>query len=398
MNRLHFAITLLLALPAAAQTPPAAAPAPANAKEDARRLFLAGKQAYQAGSIDVAAQAFEEAYRIAPAPGLLFNLAQAYRKQYGITGDSTLLQRAVEDYRRYLADAPAGPNRALATEALADLAPMLARVAPGRLPSSPAVRVTPTAPAAARTELMIVTETENAQVRLDGQPAAPAPLLATVQPGPHKATVEAEGYFATELRLMAVDGRLVTGEARLSAKPGHIQVSGDAGAIVGLDGREVGRLPLPQLDVSAGRHMITLVERGRTPWVGELQVERDRTTPVRPDLPPTAQRRAIPWLLGLTCASAATAIAAGAVWAQADSAAGNIYNNYTSGQLSIEQLSEYQSDRDRRDAWRTGTYVTIGITAALAVVTATLYFFDRQPAPRIAPRADLPGVSSASAR
>jgi hypothetical protein len=395
MKRTLIAISLLLSLPATAQAPPAAAPAnaPSNAKEDARRLFLAGKQAYQAGSIDVAAQAFEEAYRLAPAPGLLFNLAQAYRKQYGITGDPTLLQRAVDDYRRYLADAPAGPNRALATEALAELAPMLARVAPGRLPSSPPAR-TATA-AAAKTELMIVTETEDAQVRLDGQPPSPAPLLATVQPGAHHATVEAEGYFSVELKLMAVEGRLVTGEARMTPKPGHIQVAGNPGASVGLDGREIGKLPLPALDVPAGRHMVTLVERGRSPWLGELQVERDRTTQVRPDLTATAQRRAIPWLLGVTCASAAATIAAGAVWGQANAAASDLYSQYTSGQLTAPQLADYQADRDRRDAWRTGTYVAIGITAALAVVTGALYFFDRPPAPRVVPRTDLTPTAAA---
>jgi hypothetical protein len=380
MTKVWFAIGLLLCLsvPALAQTP---ADSQASSKEDARRLFLAGKQAYQAGNIEVAAQAFEEAYRLAPAPGLLFNLAQAYRKLYGISGDPALLQSAVDDYRRYLADAPAGPNRALAVEALAELAPTAARVAPGHPHASPSGRIA--GPQAAKTEVMIVTETEDARVRLDGQPPAPAPLLATVQSGAHHAVVEAEGYFPVALRVMAVEGRLITGEARMSPRPGHIEVAGDSGATVGLDGREIGKLPLPALEVPAGHHMVTLVERGRSPWLGELQVQRDRTTQVRPNLTPTTQRRVVPWLFGATCAAAAATITAGAVWGQANSAASDLYRQYSGGQLTMPQLAAYQADRDRRDAWRSGTYVAIGVTAAFAMVTAALYYFDRPAAPRV---------------
>jgi hypothetical protein len=78
------------------------------------------------------------------------------------------------------------------------------------------------------------------------------------------------------------------------------------------------------------------------------------------------------------------------VWGQADAAASDLLGQYQTGQLSMQQLAEYQSDRDRRDAWRTGTYVAIGLTGGLALITGALYLFDRQPPPRVVPRADLP--------
>jgi hypothetical protein len=423
MKRTLIVMLLWMGGPATAQEPPPAqpsapadaAPAAPNPKEDARRLFMAGKQAYQAGRVDVAAQSFEEAYRLDAAPGLLFNLAQTYRKLYLINGDPKILKKAVDDYRRYLAEAATGPNRALATEALTELAPILARVAPEELAPKTAmptptptpgetVAVTPPPtpspasepPPRPKTEVMIVTETENATVKLDGQQAAPAPLLAQVAPGPHHATVEAEGFFPAEVRVIAVDGRLITGEARLQPKPGHVQLDGSSGGTVAVDGRDIGHLPLPALELPAGRHVITVVERGRNPWVNEVQVDRDKSTRLYPELPQTTQRRAAKWLLGVTCVAAAAAAAAGAVWGTADSSASDLLNKYNTGTLTLDELNQYNSDRTLRDSWRTGTYVAIGITGALAVITGALYLFDHQPAPRVVPRSDLPGTPTAA--
>src|SRR4051812_9930626 len=60
-------------------TPPARGEA-----ADARLYFNAGARAYAAGKYVPAIRAFEEAYRIEPRPGLVFSIAQAYRRQYFI--------------------------------------------------------------------------------------------------------------------------------------------------------------------------------------------------------------------------------------------------------------------------------------------------------------------------
>src|SRR5262245_32302805 len=95
-------LSLLLALLAAA--------APLRAEEtdataDARRLYSAGRQAYEAGRFDEAATAFEDAYRLQPRPALLWNLAQSYRHQYESRHSLEALRKAVDHYRRYLAEA-----------------------------------------------------------------------------------------------------------------------------------------------------------------------------------------------------------------------------------------------------------------------------------------------------
>src|SRR5258706_11656922 len=74
-----------------------AAPAPAEAA-DARLYFNAGARAYAAGKYPAAIRAFEEAYRIEPRPGLVFSIAQAYRRQYFIDKAKQNLVEAIEHY------------------------------------------------------------------------------------------------------------------------------------------------------------------------------------------------------------------------------------------------------------------------------------------------------------
>jgi tetratricopeptide (TPR) repeat protein len=91
----------------------------ANARADhgdapgkARELAEQGRIAHQAGDYGRAIEAFREAYVIAPAPALLFNLAQSYRL-HGSCDDAAAL------YRRYLGSGPDVEARALAETHLA---------------------------------------------------------------------------------------------------------------------------------------------------------------------------------------------------------------------------------------------------------------------------------------
>lgn len=81
---------------------------PARAKELATR----GRIYHDAGDYAAAVAAFKEAYVLAPSPGLLFNLAQAYRLA-GNCDEATWM------YRRFLDTNPGGTNRDLAQQHLA---------------------------------------------------------------------------------------------------------------------------------------------------------------------------------------------------------------------------------------------------------------------------------------
>jgi tetratricopeptide (TPR) repeat protein len=78
----------------------------------ARALADRGRAAHDQGDYAAAIAAFTEAYAIAPAPGLLFNLAQAYR----LKGNCESAQLM---YRRYLGASPPDDGRALAEGHLA---------------------------------------------------------------------------------------------------------------------------------------------------------------------------------------------------------------------------------------------------------------------------------------
>src|SRR6478735_8235862 len=161
-------------------TAPARAEAPdANAK----RFYLAGQQAYEAGRYEVAIKAFESANAIAPADLLLFDLAQAYRKKHIVLGDRAALEKSIELYRRFLASPATGRERIKAAEALNEALLLAAREGAAAPPGPGA------SPAAAKTEIMIVTEAVNARVALDDRAASPMPLLETVSPGEHRAHI-----------------------------------------------------------------------------------------------------------------------------------------------------------------------------------------------------------------
>lgn len=86
------ALTALVAL---------AAP-PAGADQDrARALFVHGEEAFEAGRFAEAAIAFDQAFAESHKPGLLWNLAQAYRRQYDVDHDVSVLRRAAIVFGHY---------------------------------------------------------------------------------------------------------------------------------------------------------------------------------------------------------------------------------------------------------------------------------------------------------
>jgi len=117
----RFALIVALALllvPLAARADEAASSVPAKAKMLAAR----GRAAHDAGNYNEAIAAFTQAYAMAPAPALLFNLAQAYRLQ-GNCDDAALM------YRRFIATNPSPEVRSLAENHLATVERCMHKIA-----------------------------------------------------------------------------------------------------------------------------------------------------------------------------------------------------------------------------------------------------------------------------
>ena len=105
-------VRALLIAVAIAAVPSTAAGDRDTIPQKARALAEGGRAAHEHGDYPRAIAAFKEAYVIAPAPELLFNLAQAYRL-HGNCEDAGLM------YRRYLGTDPASERRSLAESHLA---------------------------------------------------------------------------------------------------------------------------------------------------------------------------------------------------------------------------------------------------------------------------------------
>ena len=135
----HFPLLLALALfvPLPARAEDAASSVPAKAKMLAQR----GRAAHDAGDYAGAIAAFTQAYAMAPAPALLFNLAQAYRLQ-GNCDDAAVM------YRRYLDTDPSPEVRALVENHLSTVERCMHKLALN-IPVEPAAGFTPTPPRAA---------------------------------------------------------------------------------------------------------------------------------------------------------------------------------------------------------------------------------------------------------
>jgi len=105
------AFTGLLAMASLAIGEPAT---PERIPDKARKLAERGRELHGKGDYALAIIAFKEAYVLAPSPGLLFNLAQAYRLQ-GNCDDAALM------YRRFIATNPDPDARAIAEAHLATM-------------------------------------------------------------------------------------------------------------------------------------------------------------------------------------------------------------------------------------------------------------------------------------
>jgi tetratricopeptide (TPR) repeat protein len=115
----------------------------------AREHYAVGLRAFDLGKYDEAIAEFEAAYRYKDAPGLLYNIAQAYRL-------SNRPEEAVRYYRTYLERNPDAANRAEAESKIERLAsileerkvknPALAE-APPPPPGAPSIAAMPRTPA-----------------------------------------------------------------------------------------------------------------------------------------------------------------------------------------------------------------------------------------------------------
>jgi len=348
-------------------TDPMPVPTPplhATTAADARLYFNAGARAYAAGKYAAAIRAFEEAYRFEPRPGLVFSIAQAYRRQYFIDKAKENLTESIKHYRQYLELDPDGARRGDTAEALSELEPLASKLTPAEVAAPPAQ-----SPRAA-TQLMISSPIDDVAISLDGNPAGELPYIAAVTPGVHRVTLTADGYLPYERDVRVLDGSVVPLDVALQERPARLRVVAPDGARISIDGRLRAVSPCPPLELSPGRHFVTVTKNGHEAFSREVAVTRNEARSLVAVLPTTGQRSAAWVLIG----TGATAFLAGG-----GLMVGALVREHSAESTTIKSGDDIRAFNDAvssRNELRTAGIVTSGAGLAVTGVGLLLYAFD----------------------
>lgn len=366
-----------------------ASAAHADERAAAERYFRAGAKAYAAQNFQAAATNFDEAYKAMPMPEIAFSAAQAYRRLYQVEPKPHYVRRAVELYQQYLAKVKTGGRVGDAADNLADMKRELAKL------EAAGVATTAAAPARTQTRLGINVSTadqasELAAVReigdatgsalqvtttIDGAKVEPFTLI-DVAPKEHVITVSAEGYFPIEKKAVGIEGQSTFIDVELQPKPAKLALKTESDARISIDGRFVATAPTAPLDIAAGKHLVTVLRRGREPFGKELSVERGQQIALTASLEPTPRRRAVPWLLSASGVLLAGATTTGVFAVLRDQRASELRGQIEMGNRPPSEADELDRNVRARDRFVTWTCVLGGAAVVAGGVAGVLFYVD----------------------
>ncbi|HEY5949464.1 MAG TPA: PEGA domain-containing protein [Kofleriaceae bacterium] len=365
----------------------------ADDRANAERYFRAGARAYAAQNFQAAATNFDEAYKVMPLPEIAFSAAQAYRRLYQLDPKPHYVRRAVELYQQYLAKVKTGGRVGDAADNLADMKRELAKL------EASGVSTKDAAPAIAQTrlginvsvpdqasELSAVREIGDATgqalkvtATIDGAKVEPFTLV-EVTPKEHQITVSADGYFTVEKKAVGVAGQSMFVDVALAPKPAKVAVRTEADARISVDGRFVATAPTAAIELAAGKHLVTVLRRGREPFGKELTVTRGEQLALAAPLEPTARRRAVPWVLGASGLLLAGAVTTGVLAYTRDRDAMELRDQIDMGNRPPSDADTLDGAVRSRDRFVTWTYLLGGAAVTAGAVGGILFYFDRPTA------------------
>jgi hypothetical protein len=316
------------------------------AEPDARAWFEQGVKAYEQGRYTAALAALQEAYRLTPRPGLLFSIAQAFRRIHEETGDSSAQRDAMAYYARYLDESPEGERSGEARSRLAQLA------------STPNVS-SASKLVAASGKLLLSVNVATARVELDGV-ALSSPYTSSVTPGWHHLTVAADGYEAQARDVQVDEGASVAIEVRLRPLTSLLEITGNSGAVLLVDGQRIATFPMRPLRIRPGRHTLKVMQDGHHGASQVVDLRPGESRHLHLSGAATA-RRVGSWLL----------IGAGSVAIVAGGALGYVALRHEDDARALQTVPGAQLDfgtaLSARDRFRTAAILSTGIGASSLV-------------------------------
>lgn len=339
-----------------------ARPAAAEDRAAAEQLFRLGAEAYKGGKFDVAATNFDAAYDNLRAPEIAFSAAQAHRLQYQVDHEPAHLKRAIELYQAYVTGAPNGAKRKDALVYLDRLDDLLKKIDPAQLVASQQLKPS----------IYISIGLETARLTVDGK-AVERHTPIEVPPGEHVVAASADGYFPQQ-RKIPVGNTQATVSFELVAMPAALAIRSQPDARITVDGRPV-YLRGGETEVPAGTRWVTVSARGRKPISREVKLAPGQALTLDAPLQPTTQRRAVRWVWVGAGALAAGTLATTTVALISDFQAADLRD---SARLLMADAPAYERYRDRRDRFRTASFV-LGGAALLAAAAATVMYYADEP-------------------
>lgn len=353
-SRIHLARSLAAALVLCL-----AGSAAADDRDAAEQFFRIGADAYKRGKFDAAAANFDRAYENLKAPEIAFSAAQAHRLQYQADHDPARLERAIELYQAYVTGAPDGAKRKDALVYLERLRDALGKIDPRQI-----------AVAQDKPSIYVSIALDQARITIDGA-AVERYAAIDVAPGEHVVAASAEGYLPQAQRIR-VGQKPAMIAFELTAKPATVSIKSQADARVTVDGRPV-LLRGTSTEVPAGTRWITVSARGRRPISREVVLAPGQALLLDAPLQPTAQRRAVRWVEVGAGALLAGTLTTATVAVAADFSAADLRDRAV---LTAADAKDYQRLRERRDGFRTASFVLGGAALVTAGVALVMYYID----------------------
>jgi hypothetical protein len=354
-------------------------PAAAEDRADiarAKESFKAGAAAYAAGEYLAAIQALDAAYALTPLPAIAFSLAQAERKQYFVAREREHLERAIALFRRYVEQVPSGGRLADALDALAQLEPLAAKQ------ESQSLRREPLRETARSTRLMISSDAPQARVSLDGGPPGPSPLIREVEPGKHRVSVEAAGFYPSRREITAVAGELIAVSVPLRERPSTLGLwtADDAeiyidGVFVSTGGEGV------VLHLSSGFHDLAVASKGHRVATRQLRLGRGSSESLRVTLEPTRLRLASKVMFISGGASLGASLVLGALAIRAENRTEDFLAKRKRQNVTEAELFAYNSAIGNRDRYRTAATLSAAAAVGLFITGLFLHELD-EPRPQ----------------
>lgn len=232
----------------------------APATKRAAVAFEAALEAFQNGDFETARQRYEEAYRLAPHPNTLYNLALACERLLDYDA-------AIAAFKRFLGepllqDREAArlqeTRRLLAERSLRRLSSMPARVSLSAVPDPVLAIVTPLAEEAGPGAKGAASEKNDKSTGDTSR--CETPCIMTVPAGRYRLRMQRDGYFSEESEFEAHIGQALLISRQLRPRPRRIEIASQPRARLYLDDRLLGETPYAG-DVALGNHRLRLERR-----------------------------------------------------------------------------------------------------------------------------------------